>query len=183
MKTMTALRFTPREMALAGAFAGVMAVFSQISIPLMPVPLSLGLFGALLCALVLDTKLAVAVQGVYLLLGAAGAPVFAGFQGGIQRLAGPTGGYLVSYILIALAAGTVRNALKPGFWGMLLAAVCGVAICYACGALWLGFSMKLGVWQTILSGIVPFVPLDLVKAVAAAFLGGQLRAALRNARL
>ncbi|MDR1062261.1 MAG: biotin transporter BioY [Clostridiales bacterium] len=110
-------------MAMAGVFAAVMAVLSQLSIPLpiTPVPLTMSLFAVCLIATVLAPRLAVLSQAVYLLLGAAGLPVFAGFKGGVAALLGPTGGFLMAYVPMTLAIGMIAPPLgrrlasrKPG---------------------------------------------------------------------
>lgn len=170
--------FSARDIVLAGLFAAATAVLSQISIPIpiSPVPFSLGLFGVMLTANVLETKVAVMSQLVYVLVGATGVPVFAGFQGGIQRLAGPTGGFLIGYILMALAIGLIlQRKPEAGFPRFFLANIAGLVVLHTLGSLWLGFSANMSFYQTIMADIVPFFPLDLVKAGICAVVARQLR--------
>lgn len=98
-------RFTARELTLVGIFAAITGILAQFSIPLTPVPFSFGLFGVFFSAIILNTRLAVSAQIIYLLLSAVGVPVFSQFSAGIQRLVGPTGGYLVAYVLMAFIMG------------------------------------------------------------------------------
>ena len=96
------LRFTTRELVLGGMFAALMAVISQLSIP-MPngVPITIQVFGIALIGVTLGWRLGCLSAVIYLLIGAVGLPVFANFGGGISRLVSLTGGYLWSYPLMA----------------------------------------------------------------------------------
>lgn len=167
-------------MAIIALFAAITAVFAQISIPMAPVPFTLGILGAMLAATAFETKLAVCSQIVYILLGVVGAPVFAGFQGGPHRILGPTGGFLASYIVMALVIGSIlAKSSKYSFKLALLANAAGLLPCYILGALWLGFSMQLDLKQTLMSAVLPFIPFDLVKAGIAAAIGKRLRIAIK----
>lgn len=99
---------------ITALFAALTAVFSQISIPIGPVPVNLALLAVFTAAGLLSPGRAVLSQVVYLLLGAVGVPVFSGFRGGFAVLAGPTGGYIVGYIVAALtipccSSGSAKN--------------------------------------------------------------------------
>ncbi len=178
------LAFSVREIALVGLFAAITAVFAQISIPMVPVPFSLSILGVMLAATVLNPKLAVTSQIVYILLGCAGAPIFSGFQGGIQRVFGPTGGFLASYILMAYVIGTLLNKIPSlSFKYAFFANVAGLLCCYIMGSLWLSYSMKLDLEKTLMSAVLPFVPLDLVKAAISAVLGKRLRKATEKVNI
>jgi biotin transport system substrate-specific component len=118
-------------MAMAGVFAAVMAVLSQLSIPLpTPVPLTMSLFAVFLIATALAPRLAVLAQAAYLMLGAAGLPVFAGFKGGIAALLGPTGGFLMAYVPMTLIIG----ATAPAFGRRLARRKAGAATGAGMGA-------------------------------------------------
>lgn len=184
MKNQAIFRITTRETALIALFAAITAVFSQISIPTPPVPFSLGLLGVMLTATVLDTKLAVSAQFIYILLGAAGVPIFAGFQGGLHRLIGPTGGFLAAYIFMAAVIGMILSkSPKYSFKWAFVANAASLVPCYLLGAAWLGFSMNLSLKDTLLSAVLPFIPFDLVKACIAAAVGQRLRLALKTASI
>jgi biotin transporter BioY len=100
-------------MAMAGMFAAIMIVMSQLAIPLpaTPVPLTLSLAAVYMIATVLPLRLAAMAQIAYLLLGAAGLPVFAGFKGGAAVLLGPTGGFLMAYVPMTLAVGLAARLI------------------------------------------------------------------------
>ena len=104
--------FTTREMVLAGMFAAVLAVISQLSIPTPAgVPVTIQVFGVALVGAVLGWKLGLCSVLVYILIGAAGLPVFANFGGGIRSLIGLTGGYIWAWPVMAVLCG-IRPGLK-----------------------------------------------------------------------
>ena len=184
MNTSERLRFSAGEMALVSIFAALTAVLTQIIIPLPTVPISLGNFAVMLCAAVLPLKLAFVAQTVYLLLGAFGAPVFTYFSGGFQKLAGPTGGYLVGYLALVLAVGLLRRRYPgAGLWGLALIMTVGMALCLALGTLWLALGLGYTARQAFLVGVAPFLAFDLLKAVGAAAIGLRLRTTLNLAGL
>ena len=180
-----------RQLVLAGLLAAVTAVLAYLRIPLpfTPVPITGQTLGVMLSGLLLGPRWGFAAQLAYVLLGAAGAPVFAGGQAGPGVLAGPTGGYLLSYplaaALIGWLAGTGRGrpaAAVPGFWRALVAAVMGgVVLVYAMGAPWLALVTGRAWREVWLGAALPFIPGDLLKAVVAAWLApAVLRAAGRR---
>lgn len=127
----------------------------------------------ILSSLLLGSKHGALSQLIYLLLGAAGAPVFAGFSGGISHLIGPTGGYLVSYPIAAAAAGLAAaaaiHATRPlAIWSTFAAGVSGLIIIYIFGATWLSIQAGLPATAAATQGILPFVVFDLVKVALAA---------------
>ena len=162
-------------------FAAVTAVCAQVSFRLWfsPVPVTLQVLGVLLSGLVLGSRLGALSQISYLAMGAMGLPVFAGFTGGPVAFAGPTGGYLIGFVIGAFAAGWVFERLgghtKLAAWAGGIAGILGI---YLPGALWLAVwigltgqrsleACILGAWQL---GIVPFIGLDILKAAAASTL-------------
>ena len=101
-------------LALCGLFAALMAICSFITIPLgfTPVPVNLGTLGVFLAGGILGRKYGTISIAVYVLLGAVGVPVFAGLRGGLGVLAGPTGGYIIGYIVAAFLAGQEKIPLR-----------------------------------------------------------------------
>ncbi|WP_343210189.1 biotin transporter BioY [Anaerolentibacter hominis] len=175
-----------RKIVFIGMFAGLMAVFSQISfpVPFSTVPFSLGVFGAFLSGVMLSPSSAVQAQAVYLLLGAVGLPVFSQFTGGLSILAGPTGGFLAGYVLLAFFSSFVSRRMKKyqiigEFAGMLL----GLALCYICGMLWFSKIMNVPVMSAFVLSVMPFIPFDLVKLVLAWYVGKILKTAFEKSGL
>ena len=102
---------------LCGIFAAVTAICSLITIPLgfTPVPINLGTLAVFLTGGVLGKKYGTLSMTVYVLLGAAGVPVFSGFRGGLGVLAGPTGGYIIGYIAAVLVIGLLADRISYRF--------------------------------------------------------------------
>lgn len=155
--------------------AAVTAVAAQISVPLpfSPVPFTFQVLAVVLSGLLLGPYQGAMSQVVYVLIGAVGAPVFAGFSGGLGQIAGPTGGYLVSYPVAAALAGLAahsmrdaqrRRALLMGFlWGCA-----ALAFIYTLGVAWLSVVAGLPLVVAVAQGVAPFVAFDVVKVGLAA---------------
>ena len=95
------MRLSVREMIMVGVGAALMAVFSQLSIPLPSVPLTLQVFGVVIISVILGKKLGTLSIIVFMLLGAIGLPVFASFTGGLNIITGATGGYIIGFVFMA----------------------------------------------------------------------------------
>jgi biotin transport system substrate-specific component len=132
----------------------------MVPLPFSPVPIVLSNLVAVLSGLILGPQGGAIAETVYVLVGAAGLPVYAGFHGGMGVLFGPTGGYLAGFVIAATVAGMLRG--RP--W---LAALTGLAVIYVPGLLWLSAVARLTLWKAFLLGLLPFVPGDALKAVAA----------------
>jgi biotin transport system substrate-specific component len=156
---------------LAGS--AFVALCSHVALPLWftPVPLTLQPFAVLLLGLMLSPRLAAATLGVYLLEGAAGLPVFApGFAlgGGLAHLLGPTGGYLMSYPAAAALVSWLRARVSRGFAGAVLSAAAGNVTILLCGFVWLAVWTHAAVASAFMLAVLPFLPGDALKVVAAA---------------
>jgi biotin transport system substrate-specific component len=170
-----------RLFILCGLFAALSSVCAVISLPLpfTPVPVSLATLGAFLAGGILGPKFGALSQVVYILLGAIGLPVFAGFTAGVGILAGPTGGYIAGYIAIACVAGLPVGRIKgAGVRAVAVLAafmVLGMCACYALGTLWFMYLTNTPLLAALGMCVFPFIPGDALKIAAAAFLCGKLR--------
>ena len=165
------------ERAGAVAFVTVLtAIAAQISIPLpfTPVPFTFQPMVVLVGGAALGARLGMSSQILYLALGIAGLPVFAASPAlppGLARLAGPTGGYLMSYPIAALVAGLLaERGFDRRYLTAFLAMAAGLAIVFACGVAWLGVVARpaQGISGALAAGFYPFVAADLLKLLAAA---------------
>jgi len=170
VRTAQAVPRPARDATLAGVFAALTAVGAQLEAPLpfSPVPIVLSNLLAILSGLVLGPRLGAMSQLVYVLVGIAGVPVFAGLHGGAAVLAGPTGGYLVGFVLAAAVAGALRGEPPLDPRRLLCAATAGAAAVYLPGLPWLAVTTGMGLRRALLVGALPFLPGDLLKVVAAA---------------
>ncbi len=171
-----------RNMVLVALFAALMAICSWISIPT-TVPFTLQTFAVFAAVGLLGGKLGTLSVVVYLLLGAVGVPVFAGFTGGMGVLLGSTGGYLVGFIGSALVMWALEKPGKNRGWLRLLSMVLGLAVCYGFGTLWFLWvytaqngAVALG---TVLGWcVLPFIPFDLLKIALAFVITNRLSKAV-----
>ena len=125
-------KFEPLDLAYMGMFVALMAICSWISIPT-AVPFTLQTFAVFMTVAVLGVFRGTAAILVYILLGMAGVPVFAGFSGGYGAVVGLTGGYIVGFIFTALITGGIMEAFGKKIPVMVIAMLLGLAACYAFG--------------------------------------------------
>jgi biotin transport system substrate-specific component len=167
------------NITLTALFAALIAAGAFISIPIpgSPVPIVLQNLFILLSGMILGPLWGCGAVGLYLLAGAIGAPVFAGGTGGFVRFMGPTGGFLIGYVLVALIAGLIagRPRAETPRWRLAIAAVLGMFMSYVPGIPWLKLVLDTS-WQgAFAAGLLPFFAGDLIKALAAILIAPRLR--------
>lgn len=171
--------FTTKELVLGGMFAAVLAVISQISLP-MPtgVPITIQCFGVALVGVVLGWRLGLLATITYILLGAVGLPVFANFRGGVGVLAGLTGGYIWAWPFFTALSGIRPKTGNPAFnTGLtLLSSLAGLAIIEIAGGLqWALLAGDKTVGAVFAYSMVAFVPKDILITVLAVLTGTLIR--------
>lgn len=173
---------TTRTLVLTGMFVAVLAALSQLSIPTPSgVPITLQTFAVALTAYVLGGKMGAAATAVYLLLGAVGVPVFAGFHSGVSVLFGMTGGFLWGFLCMAFLCGIGIEQKSRAL--RLALSVAGLALCHALGVLQYMAVMDMGVKQAFVVMSLPYLVKD-AASVAAAYLAAlSIHRALRAANL
>lgn len=174
-------------LVLCGLFTALTAVCSYITIPLpfTPIPMNLGTLAVFLAGALLGSKYGAISMAVYALAGIAGIPVFAGFQAGPGVLAGPTGGFIAGYIATAFLIGFILEHLpkrtsppagRAGELALCMAAMAaGAVLCYCFGTLWFMVVMKAEFIAAVTMCVVPFIPADIIKIIAASILVRRLR--------
>lgn len=172
-----------KNMAVTAVMTAVICMLAPLSIPIGPVPVSLATLAILFTVYILGMKRAVAAVMLYLLIGLAGVPVFSGFSAGPAKLLGPTGGYLIGYIPMAAIAGLVTDRFYKNRIISILGMAAATAVLYAVGTVWLACSAGMSLEAALAAGVIPFIPLDLVKTVAAALIGPLLKTRLETAGL
>ena len=156
-------------------FVALIAVGAFIAIPIGPVPIVLQNMFVLLAAIILGPVWGLACVAIYLVIGLAGLPVFAGGTSGIGKLFGPTGGYLMGYLPCVFVTAWISKALGHKLLSDMLAMLVGSLIVYAVGVPWLSMVIDKPLQDTLVIGMYPFLIGDAVKIVAAAFIAKSLR--------
>jgi biotin transport system substrate-specific component len=169
-----------RMMVYAALMAALTAAGAWIAIPVGPVPIVLQNLFIFLAGLLLGSRWGLASVAVYLLAGACGLPVFAGGMGGIGRIVGPTGGYLIGYLPAVFLIGLLSERWDR-ILSDVLAMVLATAVIYAAGVAWLHALTGLSWQKTLAVGMLPFLPGDAVKIAAAAAIAKALRPMIRRA--
>lgn len=176
--------FTTKELAIAGMFAAVLAVISQIAIP-MPtgVPITIQIFGVALVGIILGWRLGVLATVVYILLGAVGLPIFSNFRGGINVLLSLTGGYIWGWTIMVFLCGlrpkTGSKTLNTLF--MFLLPVLGTIVDEIIGGLqWAALSGDMSIYGVFTYSMVAFVPKDIFLTILAVIIGIPIRKAIHK---
>jgi len=163
-----------RDMARIALFAAAIALCAWLCIPLTP-PFTMQAFGVCLAALALGPGKGAAAVGLYLLMGLVGLPVFAGFTGGIGALAGPTGGYLMGFLLIPAAMGLSARLPLKGRAARAAGLGLGLLGLYALGSLWLAAWGDMPIGTALLAGAAPFLLPDCLKAWLAILAANRMK--------
>ena len=146
-----------REITQMAIFTAIIAVCAQIAIPLPGgVPMTLQTWAVSLAGIVLGAKNGSLAVLVYVLLGIAGVPVFANFAGGLGIVAGPTGGFILTFPLMALIAG-IGNRKKSLVW-LFMALVAGTVINFAAGMFYFSFVTSVSLQAAFTTAVLPFIP-------------------------
>lgn len=170
------------KMAAAGLMTALLCILGPmtIAIPISPVPISLQNLVIYLSVYILGWKLGSISYLIYLLLGLVGLPVLSGFTGGVGKLFGPTGGYLIGFIFMAVICGLFfekfhNRALDLA--GMAL----GTAAAYIFGTVWLAWQAGMNFEAALAAGVLPFIPGDLLKIILIRIIGPMIRSRLKKA--
>lgn len=161
-------------MTMTALFAAMICVMAPWSFSAGAVPITLATLAIYLASLVLGWKRATAAVVIYILLGAVGVPVFSNLTGGLQKLVGPTGGYIVGYIPLALIAGLIADRLENA-WGYVIALLAGTLALYALGTAWFCVSLGKDLGYAMGVCVLPFLPGDAIKVALATIIAIKLR--------
>ncbi len=155
----------------------------SITIPMSVVPVSLTNLAVYFTVYVLGMKRGTVSYLVYLFLGLVGLPVFSAYTGGPGKLFGPTGGYLIGFIFMALICGFFIEKWQTKLYMHFIGMVLGTVVCYMFGTLWLAVQAHMGFYQALAAGVLPFIIGDLAKIVIALLSGPILSKQLKKAGL
>jgi biotin transport system substrate-specific component len=172
-------KFNTRDICLMGIFTALMAVTAQISIPMpLGVPMTMQTFAILLAGVMLGAKRGFFATLAYVMLGAAGVPVFANFTGGMGIILGPTGGFIISFPIMALLAGWGAD---KGRNEMIAGLTAGSIVNYAAGMIYFMLCTGKDLNVAFAACVLPFIPTAAMKAVAAGAVGLKIRGRIMSA--
>jgi biotin transport system substrate-specific component len=152
-----------RIVAYTAAFIGLISLGAWVSIPFFPVPLTLQTLFVLLSGAVMK-RYGIIPVSLYIVLGALGLPVFHSGVTGFVILLGPTGGYLIGFACAAFVVGLAYENESAAI--RIAGLFAGTGIIYVCGVAWLMYSLGIGLAPAVVSGVLPFIPGDMIKSYA-----------------
>ena len=174
MEKTASTKSTTYTLVAIALMTAVICVLAPLSLPIGPVPISMATLVLFLSIYVLGWKKATISVCLYILLGLVGVPVFSGFTGGVSKLAGATGGYIVGYILMSKS---------DKWWLHLLAMVAGEVVLYLIGTVWFCVQAGKTASAALAICVYPFIPLDIVKMVIVVLTGPMISSRLKKAHL
>ena len=172
-----------RELCHIAVFVAIISVCAQIQIPMPPgVPLTLQTFAIMLTGIILGIRNGIIATSVYIILGAFGAPVFSSFSGGLGILFGRTGGFILSFPLLALASGIgAEFSGKYNRIWLALSLLIGATINFTCGVLMFSLVMSMPLAVSFGFSAAPFIPAELIKIALLVAFGKTIKVKLERA--
>ena len=155
-------------LSITAVMTAVTCVLAPMSIPIGPVPISFTNLAIYLSLYLLGWKMGTVSYVVYIFIGTIGVPVFSGFSGGLGKLLGPTGGYIIGFIPMAIIAGLVIDKFSNRIFQFMA---------------WFCFVMDSNVAAALSTCVFPFIPGDIAKIIIAITVGSMLRKRLHNAKI
>ncbi len=172
-----------RMMIITAIFAAIIGILAQVTIPLPLVPITGQTLAIGLASTILGSRHGTVSVLLYILLGAVGIPVFAGFSAGLSVLIGPTGGFIVGFIPTAFFIGWYLERTSFNFIHAMAANTVGMLITLSFGTAWLKVGANLSWEAAFAGGFAPFIVVGLIKAALASWIGVLVRNRLANANI
>lgn len=171
-----------RDFIYSALFTAIIIVLGLIAIPLpfSPVPVTGQTLGVMLAGSILTVRQVILSISTFLLLGIAGAPVFAGGTGGPGIIAGPRGGYLIGFLIGAVVIAFLKGKNNKILRLVSANAAGGIAVIYLLGILWLSYVTKVGISKAFVIGALPYLPGDIFKVIIASVLAMKLNQYLKR---
>lgn len=170
-------KINTKEITLIGLMTSIMCILGPLSIPIpfSVVPISFTNLAIYFTVFLLGWKKGTISYLIYLLIGLVGVPVFSNFGAGPGKLAGPTGGYLIGFILLTIISGLFIEKFQGKIYMYVIGLVVGLIVTYALGTAWLAYQLNLTFVKGLFAGVIPYIPGDIVKIIIAIIVGPILR--------
>lgn len=176
-------KLSTKQLTLIGVMTAVTCILGPLSLQIGIVPISFTNLAIYFSVYILGRKSGTLSYIVYLLVGLAGLPVFSGFTGGFPKMSGPTGGYLIGFIFMALISGIFIDHFSKKTYMCFLGMMLGTIVTYIFGTAWLAFQSNLTFNAALTLGVLPFIPGDLIKMVIATLIAPKIKNRLIHAGL
>ncbi len=165
-----------QEICMIGVVTSAIVIMAQISIPMpLGVPFTLQSFAITLAGIILGARHGALASLIYVLLGAIGLPVFSNMTGGYQSLIGPTGGFIISFPLMAYIIGlSTRHYYKKKLL-YILELLLGTALNFLCGMLHFAVVTGSNLLVAFTAAVLPFLPATVLKLILASILGWSIK--------
>ena len=168
-----------KNLSLMALMSALLCLLAPISIPIGPVPITLSIFIIYIISYILDANSALISVFIYLLIGIVGLPVFAGYKSGLGVILGPSGGYLISYLIVVYISSYCNHKYYYNKILQLLFMFIALILCYVCGTIWFSIFKKMTFIESLFICVFPFIITDVIKIIAACMLGNEIRKRLR----
>jgi len=176
-----------QTLVICGVFAAILAVICPLSIPIGPVPITLGTFSIALTGYVLGGRYGCITTGIYILIGAVGLPVFSGYKGGLNVIIGVTGGFIFGYLILSYLCGfdliTKKFKLLPQYIIAIFQGLVGLVLLYLLGMVQFVFITEATMSYAFAVCVAPFIVKDVISIIIAFILGNMIKKALVKSRL
>lgn len=175
-------KLTIRDIAYSSLFAALTAVLGYITIPLpfSPVPITAQTLAVMLAGCVLTPVQAGFSMLTFLLMGAVGIPVFSGGRAGLSVIVGPSGGYLIGFVIGAIVISLIVRRSKDIKVLLIGSMIGGIIVVHLLGFPWLGYVLGMDIVKAAKVGTIPYIPGDIFKAIVAVIIGSKINKQMTN---
>ncbi len=171
------------QITIMALMAALTCILAPNSLPIGPVPITLTNLVIYFSVYILGFYYGMGSYLIYLLLGIVGLPVFSGYEGGIQKLAGPTGGYIIGFIFMIIIGGLAMEVSRRNIIITIIAWILGTFVAYAFGTIWFVKVTKMTYQAALSLCVYPFILPDIAKVILGTILGKAVYVALKKAGL
>ena len=169
-----------KNITVAAVMTAFISVCSMLSINISGIAYSLALFGVVLSGLVLSPAYAFAANATYLLIGLVGIPVFANFNSGLSAIIGQSGGFILSYPVVALVISVLIKRFGFNYIKSVLISFVALVVCYLFGTVWYMYIYRIGIVESLIICVVPFVIVDIIKILICCYAANIIRRQIKK---